>query len=138
MLARSRGQLDPNAVAAAAIVEPDPTPPPAPEDGFHAPNHYRPSPTWKAKLDGWLDNPPPGAWQRDIHLYWRKVVRENQTPQEAWADLRMAINNARTALDRNSLDRGAIPPELFSRVLARSRAVGINADDDATDVIIDT
>jgi len=132
VLARSRGEPNP---VANVILDQDPTPPPADEDGFHVPNRYKPSPGWKNKLDGWLDFPPSGAWQRDITLYWRKVVKEGKSPIVAWTELQMAVNNANTALDRNSLDRGAIPPDLIGRLVARAQ--GSTDPDDEVEVILD-
>lgn len=45
--------------------------------------------------------------------------------------------NARSSLDPHSTDIGLIPPELFSHVLARSRADTINPNDDVNPVVVD-
>jgi len=132
VLARSRGEANP---VADVILDPDPTPAPVQEDGFHEPNRYKPGAGWKGKLDSWLQFPPAGAWQRDISLYWRKIVEEDKEPSEAWAELQMAVNNAATALDRGSLDRGVIPPYLIGHLVARAR--GSTNPDDEADVILD-
>jgi hypothetical protein len=132
VLSRSRGEPNP---VIDVILDPDPTPVPVVEDGFHAPDRYKPGAGWKGKLDTWLQFPPAGAWQRDIAIYWRKIVEENKSSVEAWAELQMAVNNAVTALDRNSLDRGAIPPNLIGRLVARAR--GSNNPTEEAEVILD-
>src|SRR5436853_190455 len=107
--------------------------------GFTEPNRYQPRAHWRDKLDSWAQFPPPnvGGWQNDITLYWRWTTLEGESPTEAWTRLRMQPVNARTSLDPHSTDVGLIPPELFSHVLARSRATGIEPDDNVADVIID-
>jgi hypothetical protein len=134
VVARARGSANP-ADEADVILDPDPTPPPVQEDGFFQPNRYRPKAGWREKLNGWLQFPPAGAWQRDVSLYWRKIVQQGKSPPVAWAELQMAVNNASTALDRTSVDRGVIPPELIGRLVARARGSG--NPNDVADVVID-
>ena len=141
VLARSRAAgINPNDDVApvvidaepAAVTDEDPT-----EVGYTPPNIYRPRSGWRSRLDGWVQFPPAnaGSWQMDISFYWR-WTREGQSMMDAWTRLRMSINNARSSLDRNSTDRGMIPPELFSHVLARSQAQAINPTDNVADVVI--
>lgn len=132
VLARSRGEPSP---VADVILDPDPTPPPVEEDGFFEPNRYRPKAGWQGKLNNWVEFPPAGAWQRDVSLYWRKIVKDGLSPLAAWTELQMHANNARTALERNSLDRGVIPPDLIGHLVARAR--GSDNPNDVADVIID-
>jgi hypothetical protein len=143
VLARSRASvIDPNDNVADVIIDPEPTATAPDQDhtqvGFTAPNHYRPRVKWRAKLDNWLQFPPPnvGGWQNDITIYWRRTQLEHMSLQDAWANVRMSPNNARTSLDPTSVDRGLIPPDLFSRVLARSQAQGIDPNDNVADVDI--
>lgn len=145
VLARSRAQnVESDDAVAVVIVDPEPAGAAAaadegePEVGYTDPNEYRPRAKWKDKLDGWLRSPPgnAGSWQMDIYLYWRWTTKEGMSSQDAWAQLRMHPNNARTSLHRNSADKGLIPPELFSRVLARSRASTVNPNDDVAEVIV--
>jgi hypothetical protein len=107
--------------------------------GYTPPNRYQPRAKWRDKLDGWVQNPPAtaGSWQMDITLYWRWTTLGGMSLMDAWTQLRMQPNNAATSLHPNSVDRGLIPPDLFSHVLARSRATTIDPNDDVADVIID-
>jgi hypothetical protein len=107
--------------------------------GYTPPNRYQPRANWRAKLDSWAQSGTPnaGSWQADITLYWRWTTLEGSSLMEAWTRLRMQPVNARSSLDPNSTDRGLIPPELFSRVLARSRAKAIDPNDNVADVIIE-
>lgn len=106
--------------------------------GSAAPNRYQPRAKWKAKLDGWVQFPSgaAGIWQADIGLYWRWRTLQGMSLMDAWTQLKMSPNNAATSLDRNAVDRGMIPPELFSHVLARSQATSIDPNDDVADVIV--
>ena len=107
--------------------------------GYTPPNRYQPRAKWRDKLDSWVQNPPAtaGSWQMDITLYWRWTTLQGMSLMDAWAQLRMHPNNAASSLHPNSIDRGLIPPDLFSYVLARSRATTVNPNDDVADVIID-
>ena len=142
VLARSRAMIiDPHDDVADVIVDPesttvtdtDPT-----AVGFTPPNIYRPRARWKNKLDQWVQFPTgaAGSWQVEISLYWRWRTLQGMSLMDAWTQLKMHPNNAATSLDRNSVDKGLVPPELFSHVLARSRATTINPDDDVADVDI--
>jgi hypothetical protein len=142
VLARSRATIiDPNDDVADVIIDPEPATA-VDEDktpvGYTPPNVYRPRAKWRNKLDGWLQFPPPnaGSWQMDITFYWRWTTLQGMSLMDAWTRLRMAPNNAATSLNRNSTDIGLIPPELFSRVLARSQAPDIDPNDDVPDVVI--
>jgi hypothetical protein len=145
VLARSHASvIDPNDNAADVIITPEPAPGAAAavgesHVGYTPPNRYRPRAKWRNKLDSWAQNGTPnaGSWQADMTLYWRWTTLDHRSPMEAWASLRMRPINARSSLDPNSADIGLIPPELFSRVLARSRATFIDPNDDVPGVIID-
>jgi hypothetical protein len=143
VLARSRATtIDPNDDVAGVIIDPEPTPAAATEDdkvGYTPPNRYQPRAKWRDKLDSWVQFPPgnAGSWQVDITLYWRWTTLQGLSLMDAWTQLRMHPNNAATSLHPNSVDRGLIPPELFSHVLARSRATTIDPNDDVAGVIID-
>jgi hypothetical protein len=105
--------------------------------GFTAPNRYQPRAGWKAKLDTWAQFPPgaAGSWQDDISIFWRWTTKEGKSLSQAWADLDMSRNNALTSLEPNSTDSGMIPPDLFSRVLARSQ--GSTDPDDQAQVVLE-
>jgi hypothetical protein len=107
--------------------------------GFVEPNRYQPRAKWRDKLDMWVQHPPGnvGSWQVDITLYWRWTTLQGLSLEEAWEQLRMSVNNAKTSLHPDAADRGLIPPELFSRVLARSRAMGIHPNDNVDPVVLD-
>ena len=105
---------------------------------FTAPKNYSPRTDWEAKL--LYSSPPAGSWQSDLVIYWQwRRAGEDLLP--AWTDLRMTPTNAQHALmtsaPRFENDSGMIPPEIFSRVLARSRASGINPNDDVADVVLE-
>ena len=143
VLARSRATVvDPLDDVADVIIDAEPTAPAADTDttevGYTPPNVYRPRARWKDKLDQWVRFPTgaAGSWQADMSLYWRWRTLQGMSLMDAWTQLRMHPNNAATSLHRNSVDRGMIPPELFSRVLARSQASSINPADDIADVVI--
>lgn len=106
--------------------------------GFTAPKMYQPRPGWRLTLAQWVNEPPGAAdsWQHQIATYWRWRTLDGLTVREAWKELRMKPATARAALDPARADRGLIPPEVFSRVLARSRATGVDPDDDVLDVDI--
>ena len=107
--------------------------------GFVEPNRYQPRAKWRDKLDSWVQHPPGnvGSWQVDIMLYWRWTTLQGLSVQEAWEQLKMQPNNARTALHPNATDRGLVPPELFSRVLARSRAEDVDPFDIVDPVVLE-
>jgi hypothetical protein len=106
--------------------------------GFTPPNRYKPNKNWQSRLEFWEPAPPAASWQSDMITYWTWRKNDHKALIVAWDDLEMRPENARTALDPASgSDRGLIPPEIFSRVLARSEADGIDTDDDVEDVIID-
>lgn len=97
------------------------------------------------RREGTRDSPPPaqtapviGSWQMDLALYWRWRTLDHLSPIEAWTKLGMSRNNAAAAIDpKPTEERGLIPPDLFGRVLARSRATVINPAD-IVEVIIDS
>jgi hypothetical protein len=144
VLARSRATAtDPNDDVAGVIIDPEPAAATAAaeddiEIGYTPPNEYRPRAKWRNKLDTWVQFPPPnvGSWQVDISLYWRWRTLQGMSLMDAWTQLRMHPNNAATSLHPNGVDRGLVPPELFSRVLARSQAATIDPNDDVAGVII--
>jgi hypothetical protein len=143
VLARSRAAaIDPNDEVVPVIIDAEPTPAAAaagaPQIGYTPPNEYRPRADWQAKLAGWVQFPPgaAGSWQTDISLYWRWRTLDGLSPLEAWTRLRMHPNNAASALDRNSADRGLVPPEIFSRLLARSDGTEMDPNEEVAGVII--
>jgi hypothetical protein len=99
--------------------------------GFTEPNRYEPRAGWRQTLAQWVQSPPGTAasWQHQISVYWHWRTLEGLSLGEAWEELGMEPATARAALDPASPDSGRIPSELFSRVLARSRASGIDPDD---------
>lgn len=132
VLARSRGEPDPSAV--------DPQPE-KPETGLTSGNVYRTNKGWKVKLDRWVEDLPGnpggniGGWRADIRDFWSMKIKDGVPLKQAWTRKRMTRTNADTALERNSLDRGMIPPELITRVIARSRNEP-DPDDKVVTVII--
>lgn len=106
--------------------------------GFTAPNRYEPRAGWRLTLVGWVQEPPGAgaSWQHQIGDYWRWRTVDGMSLSEAWEELSMTPERARAALDPASPDSGLVPPELFSRALARSRAAGIDPDDDVDAVVI--
>jgi hypothetical protein len=70
-----------------------------------------------------------GSWQVDIMFFWKWTTREGMSLEDAWDRLEMHPRNARASLHPHAWDKGMIPPKLFSRVLARSRARKIDPDD---------
>lgn len=105
--------------------------------GFTAPNQYEPHAGWRQTLFEWVVLPPHdrGSWQYEISVYWRWRTVDGLSLSEAWGELGMEPAAARAAL-APSADSGLVPPELFSRVLARSRATTIDPDDDVSPVVI--
>lgn len=105
---------------------------------FTAPNQYSPRSDWEHRLRQM--GPAPGSWQFDLVVYWQWRDTQDRDLQECWTSLRMTPQNAKKALltmrPKPNNDSGLIPPEIFSRVLARSRATTINPNDDVTGVII--
>jgi hypothetical protein len=108
--------------------------------GFTKPNRYQPRKGWEDRLLNWQGTPPPPAagWQTDMIMYWSWRKNDDMELMDAWKKLGMRPANARTALDPHSgKERGLIPPEIFSRVLARSRAEDIDPDDNVDEVVIE-
>jgi hypothetical protein len=105
--------------------------------GYTPPNHYKPRPNWQDRLENWRFPPPAGSWQTQMMLYVDWVYRQRKKPMDAWKRLRMRPEDAQTAVDPyGATERGLIPPEIFSHVLARSRATEIKSDDDVPGIII--
>ena len=106
--------------------------------GFTEPNQYEPRARWRETLEEWVKNPPTDekSWQYKISRYWSWRTLQSLSLREAWKELRMEPAIAKLALDPASPDSGRIPRELFSRVLARSRATTIKPTDDVDPVII--
>src|SRR5262249_49985381 len=86
----------------------------------------------------WADSLPgdEDSWQHLVSIYWRWRTLDGLSLREAWEELGMKPATATAALDTQSPDSGRIPAELFSRVLARSRATGIDPENDIHDVVI--
>jgi hypothetical protein len=105
--------------------------------GFSEPNHYEPRSGWRLTLAQWVQSPPgdEGSWQHQISFYWRWRTLDGMPLRACWTELGMDPATARAAL-APSADSGLVPPELFSRMLARSKATGIDPNDNITDVII--
>jgi hypothetical protein len=101
--------------------------------GFTEPNQYEPRAKWRETLDKWVKDPPDdmASWQHQISRYWTWRIHQSFSAREAWRELEMEPAAAKAAL-ADSPDSGLVPPELFTFVLARSRAPeivdGANAD----------
>ena len=106
--------------------------------GFTEPNQYEPRAGWRLTLAQWVLEPPAagGSWRQQIREYWRWRTVDGMSLGAAWEELSMTPDSARSALDPGAPNSGLIPPELFSRVLARSRAADIDPDDNVDDVTI--
>jgi hypothetical protein len=107
-------------------------------------------PSYAARYD-WenkLENPPGNAtqgWQVELahYLRWRKTGDittgfQRLSLEEAWARLKLSQDNAKNALStgpvRNNNAVGSAPPEIASRVFARSVAKDIDPRDDYPDL----
>ena len=106
--------------------------------GFTEPNRYEPCAGWREMLAQWVQLPPGAeeSWQHQISVYWRWRTLDGMSLREAWEELGMEPTTARAALDPLSTDSGRIPWELFSRLLARSRATNVNPNDNVTNMVI--
>lgn len=106
--------------------------------GFTEPKMYEPRLGWRLTLAQWVEQPPgaPNSWQHQISIYWRWRTLDGLALREAWKELGMEPATAKAALDPNAADSGLIPPEVLSRVLARSRAKDVNPKDEVDDVEI--
>jgi hypothetical protein len=105
--------------------------------GFTEPNRYEPRAKWREELEKWMNDPPAEeSWQQLISRYWTWRIHHSLSVREAWRELRMEPATAKAALDPASPDSGFIPPELFSRVLARSQADTIEDGQNIDPVII--
>jgi hypothetical protein len=112
---------------------------------FIPPNRYWARPDWKQvlkMLGGGFGNwpAPVGSFQVDLVAYQQK--RDGgMSLLKAWTAIKMRSRKAReslmTAEPRPNNLSGIIPPEIFSRVLARSRATTIDPTDDAADAIVE-
>ena len=105
--------------------------------GFTEPNRYEPRAGWRQTLAQWVEESPGAAdsWQQQIAVYWRWRTLDGLSLTDAWEELGMKPMAAKAALAQ-STDSGLIPRELFSRVLARSRANVVSAGDNVANVII--
>jgi hypothetical protein len=80
----------------------------------------------------------PGSWERDLQKYV-ELRKQGRPLMQAWTDVEMSVVSAKHALviycpnewNHSSL----IPPEIFSRVLARSMATHIDPNDDVPVVL---
>ena len=106
--------------------------------GFTEPNQYEPRPGWRLALAQWLAAPPADAqsWQHFVTRYWSLRIHQSHSVREAWRAVRMEPALAKAALDPTSPDNGCVPHEVFSRVLARSRAEKIKDGDNVDPVAI--
>jgi hypothetical protein len=143
LVGRSRAtSINPESTAAVSIARtPETELPDADkvEDGFTPPRVelsrpalYQPRAGWKGKLGPPLNST---GWLANLHIYWRRRTEGRMNVQDAWADLNFSPNNADSALERNSENRGAIPPELIGRVVIRSGMPNITLADIAAIVI---
>ena len=113
---------------------------------FIKPNKYWPRPDWKQMLKMLGGGFPPwhapvGSFQLDLLTYQQKRGGGMLLPK-AWAQVKMSRKNAERSLMTappmpNNLS-GLIPPEIFSRVLARSRSTAAEPDpnEEAVDAVI--
>lgn len=106
---------------------------------FIAPNRYWARPDWEHVL--LHIGPSPGTFEHDLVVYWQWRKHGGKSVQEAWTDLRMRPEIAKKALRKDdplpNNTSGLVPPELFSRVLARSRATVIDPNDIAPDAVVE-
>ncbi|MGD9885495.1 MAG: hypothetical protein AB7U95_35890 [Reyranella sp.] len=98
------------------------------EDGFSEPPKYpraiyQPRSRWMQKLVTAPANEV--GWLADLHIYWRRRTLGGMSVKRAWKNVKMDPNNAGIAIHKDNVDRGAIPPELIGRVVARARGVKI-------------
>ena len=98
-------------------------PPDKVEDGFSEPPKYsrtiyQPRSRWMQKLVTAPGNAT--GWLADLHLYWRHRTLGGMSVKDAWKEVKMDPNNAGIAIHKDNADRGAIPPELIGRVVARA------------------
>lgn len=105
----------------------------------YSPPRYAPRADWKEKLP--TMGPPVNSWQLDILKYWEwRTTGDLSTNfrklslNDAWIKLGMDQENARKALatqaPRPTNDAGLVPPEIASRVFARSLAKSAAPDAD--------
>jgi hypothetical protein len=112
---------------------------------FTPPNRYWPRPDWKPLLEalGGLV----GTWQAPLNSFQFDLLTYQQNRglgmslMKAWIQVKMSPEHAKKSLltappAANNLS-GLVPPNLFSRVLARSRATKIDPNDDAADAIVE-
>jgi hypothetical protein len=105
---------------------------------YTPPNRYWATANWKLELRELKTTP--GTWEFDLQRYEERR-QKGRTLMEAWTEVRMSVVNAKHALviycpnewNHSSL----IPPEIFSRVLARSMATHIDPNDDVPVVLED-
>jgi hypothetical protein len=81
------------------------------------PADYKPMPglaTYLVNLSPRMNTP-----EMDMVIYWQWVhrmpKRYRRSPQEAWDDLRMTIENARSAIDKT-----IVPMEIYPQALQRA------------------
>ena len=105
--------------------------------GFTEPNQYEPRAGWRRTLAEWAQSPPgnEASWQHQIGMYWRWRTVNGLWLREAWEELGMKPATARATLV-DSMDSGLIPPEVFSRLLARSQATSVNPESNVANVVI--
>jgi hypothetical protein len=106
----------------------------------YKPPHYAPRNDWKQKLP--TGGPAPNSWQFDMLMYQEWVATgdlstgfKKLTRDEAWTKLDMSKDNALKALaalpPRPTNDAGLVPPDIASRVFARSLAKVVDPGMDA-------
>jgi hypothetical protein len=106
---------------------------------YIAPNRYWARPDWEQLLVNM--SVAPNQPEFDLVVYWQWRKHGHEEVQEAWERLRMRPDVAKRLLKTDAPlptnTSGLIPPELFSRVLARSRATAIDPNDIADDAIVE-
>lgn len=108
---------------------------------FIPPNRYAPRPAWAQVLTS--IGPKMHTPEFDLVAYWQWRTLPTPRPiDQAWADLRMTVETAKKALAMSTKEPDAvnmssiIPPEIFSRLLARARG-STNPSEIADDAVLE-
>ena len=105
---------------------------------MYSPPRYAPRSDWYQVLG---NGPPVDTWRSDLFNYWQWVSTQNYTLERAWIRARMTSEKAKKALISRpptpTNEAGLIPPDLASRVYARSVARTMDPYDDFPDLVLD-
>jgi len=105
----------------------------------YVPTRYAPRDDWRQKIVNGGGGNNVNSWVVDIINYWTwRSPPGAQTIDDAWRRLRMSQDHAAKAFSarppRSNNDIGLVPPEIASRVFARSLAKSV---DPATDTLLE-